>query len=152
MKRFLTLLTALVLTLSVSAQTYSFLTVKTADGREKSLSLDGLKLTFDNGTLQAVNSAESASFSLSSLASMYFAVSATGIQAVTSDAAASTIDAGRLTVDAPAGTPVKVYTVSGQLVGSYTKTTNGAEQLGSTLPHGVYVVRAGNSTSKLLAR
>lgn len=152
MKRFLTLLSALLLTLSVSAQTYSYLTVKTSDGTEKSLSLDGLRLTFSNGSLQAVNTAEAASFSLSDLSSMYFSVNATGIQAVTSDVAASSILGGRLTVDAPAGTVVKVYNVSGQLVGTYVKSASGAETLGGALAHGVYIVRAGSSTSKLLAQ
>lgn len=142
---------ALLLTLSVSAQTYSYLTVKMSNGTEQSLKLDGLKLTFDGSTLTAANSEETANFTLANLATMYFSVNPTGIDAVTTPAAATSFKAGRLIVDAPAGTSVSVYNVAGQLVGKYNKATNGAEQLGSNFEHGVYIVRAGSNTSKLLA-
>lgn len=151
MKRLFFLMVALMLTLSASAQTYSYLTVKMNSGTEQSLKLDGLKLTFDGQDLKAVNSEESASFTLADLAKMYFSVNATGIDAVTTTATASGFKAGRLIVNAPAGTTVSVYNVAGQLVGKYQKSVNGTEQLGSNFGHGVYIVRAGSNTSKLLA-
>lgn len=152
MKRALTLLCVLVMAYAAGAQTYSYLTIRQSDGTEQSLALSGLKLTFSNGSLQATNGTESATFAIAGLSSMYFATEATGLQAVLAPDAAATWQGGTLSVDAPAGSHVEVYTLSGQRVATYRKATNGAEKLGSRLPQGIYVVRVNGKSLKLIAR
>ncbi len=154
MKRTLTLLCALVVAFAAGAQTYSYLTIRQSDGTEQSLALAGLKLTFNDGNLQATNGTESATFALAGLSAMYFATEATGLQAVLAPTPVATWQGGTLSVDAPAGSLVAVYTLSGQRITTYRKTTNGAEQIriGSRLPQGIYVVRVNGNSLKLIAR
>lgn len=153
MKRLLLTL-ALVSGLSagLGAQSFDYLTVRTADGSEHSLPVDGLRLTFENGQLVARTAETTATYPLADLSAMFFASQPTAIASLSGGQAAPLYRDGRLTVSAPAGTVVRLYSADGRLVASYVKGADGSESFSPALPHGVYVVTANGKTSKFLAR
>lgn len=137
---------------AASAQGTDYLTFRTADGAERSLLADGLKITFSDGKLTARNAAESIELPLNDLGLMFFSSTPTGIATAEADKAAAAISNGSLCVEAPAGSRVSLYTPDGRLVGSYVKGNSGAEALCGNLPAGVYIVNINGKTCKLLAR
>lgn len=114
--------------------TYKYLVVKTSDGTQVSLASEGLKLTFADGQLVAVNNSGSKSFELASLSSMLFAEteSTTGIARTTS------VADGR----------VEVYTLSGM----YVRTFDTSSTLKTQLKSGVYVVKQNNKSTKIIVK
>lgn len=142
MKRhFFLLLLSLFAAGSACAQQQDFLTFRTASGAEKSLPAVGLKITFEGGRLIAVNGAEQATFALTELKSMFFASTPTGIAAPGASAGWSvSIAGGRLQTDAPAGTPVRVFSADGR------------EVQPAGLGKGLYIVRIGDKTYKVMAQ
>lgn len=72
MKKLFFVLLAVMACVNATATTYGYLRVKKADGTEKALPTDGLKLTYNNGQMVATRSSESTTFALSTLSSMYF--------------------------------------------------------------------------------
>lgn len=142
MKR-LTLLTALAFaaTLGAAAQSRDYLTFRKADGTEQSLPAVGLKLTFADGQVKAVNGQQSATFALADLRTMFFAQTATGITAAGQTAtAAPVIVGGRLVTNAPAGSRVSVFTADGRRADA------------DNLPRGLYIVRIDGQTHKVMSR
>lgn len=142
MKRlfFLTLLAA-VAVLGATAQTLDYLTIRLSDGTEQSLTAVGTKITFSDGKLLAVNGEESATYDVSEVAKMYFSATPTSIAAlpVAQSISAAIVD-GHLKVTAPAGTSVALYTAEGRRIST-----------SAHLTKGLYVVRIGNETLKLLS-
>lgn len=119
---------------SVKAQTYGYLTFRSTDGTETSLASEGLKITFADGNLVAVNSAN-ASFtaSLSKLSWLQFS------QTEAETTAIGSVEAATAGV---ASEPAAIYTAGGQRLG--TRSTG-------ALPAGVYIVKHRDGrTSKLL--
>lgn len=140
-----TLLAALLLTagLSAQAQTYSYLTIEQNGGDQTSFAADGLKITFSDGNMIVKSGADQTTYALSSLSKMFFAIEATGLtEAATADEAYSAVIAdGHLKVTAPAGTPVSVYATDGRQVSA-----------AGRFDKGIYVVRMGNRSAKVIAR
>lgn len=126
---------------TASAQSYSFLTLRKAVGDEVSLKVDGLKITFANGNLVAANGEQTLSVPLAEMGHMYFSATPTSIA---STSAGSSVDVrivnGTLHASAPAGVEVKVYSTDGRLMPT------------SGLQPGVYVVKVGSQTLKVMAR
>lgn len=126
--------------LTASAQSYSYLTFRQANGSEKSISTSGLKLTFADGNLVATNGTETVTYALSDMAKMYFSTTTTAIsQAETGNVSAAIVN-GTLQVNAPAGTRVSVYAIDGR------------EMPHEGLTSGAYVVKVGNKVLKLMAK
>lgn len=125
-----------------SAQTYNYLTLQQLNGDETSLSLDGLKITFENGNLIATNGSKSATIALADMQKFYFAENETGIKGVekAADAVSAAIVGGCLHVTAPEGAAVSIYSLDGRRVGT------------DNLPAGVYVVNVAGRTLKVLAK
>lgn len=141
MKRItLFLLFALTAVLGTTAQSLDYLTFRTADGTEQSLTAVGLKLTFSDGQLVATGNGETTTFSLTDLSSMFFSQTATSIAGIT-DANATKVDIvnGQLKVTAPAGSRISVHSLDGRQANS------------NNLPKGVYLVRVNNQTLKVLS-
>jgi len=127
---------------SASAQSYNYLTLQQIGGDEQSLSISGLKIIFSNGNLVATNGAQTATIPLEKMQKMYFAATATGISTAADEAAVSvSIEGGKLIVNAPKGSSVQLYGVDGRQLSP-----------NATLNRGVYVVRVGGKSFKLLAR
>jgi len=153
MKRiYLALMLVLTACVGVSAQSLDYLTVRTADGGERSLAVDDLKLTFEDGQLVAHTPETVVTWSLTDLSLMYFAAQPTAIATLAQEQPAPVYRNGVLTVSAPAGTSVRLYAADGRLVATYVKSADGSESFTPALPHGVYIVNAHGGTAKFLAR
>lgn len=140
MKRNIALLLFAAVAGTAMADSYDYLTFRTADGAEQSITAVGTKIVFTDGNLVATNGSTTITKSLSDMSAMYFAATASGIADVTTDAVSASIIDGRLSVTAPAGPAVSLYTADGRQLST-----------SSHLDRGVYVVRVGSQTFKLCA-
>lgn len=140
MKRNIAILIFAAVAGTAAADSYDYLTFRTSDGTEQSITAVGTKITFSNGSLVATNGSESVTKTLSDMSAMYFATTASGIADVTTDAVSAAIVDGCLTVNAPAGTAVSLYGTDGRQLSTSAR-----------LERGVYVVRVGSQTFKLYA-
>lgn len=113
---------------------YKYLVVTSADGTQTSLSSSGLKLSFADGKMIAANGTDSKSFTLTELARMQFA-----------ETASTTAIDRSLTADSQR---VEAYTLSGMFAGS----SDSMSSLQSQLRSGVYVVKQNNKSSKIIVR
>ena len=152
MKRVLFSIAVLLACLSAQAQSFDYLTFRAADGTERSMSIDGLRITFADGQLQAVNNSESFSTSLAGLSQMFFTETPTAIKGVAAEAVHLSFDGGLLRVNAPQGRKVCIYGADGRLVSQHVKQADGAEQIPLTLLRGVYIVNVNGVTTKLTVR
>ena len=116
MKRAFLSLVFTCLLLSASATDYKFLTFENTDGSKVSLSATGLTLTFSDGNLVA---SDGTIIPLGNLAKMYF-TETSGITTATSTASGT----------------IKVFTLSGILVDTYTD-----GQIPVSLPKGIYIIK-----------
>ena len=143
MKKFYLLFLLMGFSLCGFAQSYDYLTLRTADGTEKSIGIDGLRITFADGKLLAANGKEETQIALADMACMFFATAPTAIESLTAADAAGLrvqISGGRLLTNAPAGSDIRVYSLDGRLA-----PTQG-------LSSGAYLVRVNGRTFKVVAQ
>ncbi|MBR1594046.1 MAG: hypothetical protein IJ692_00020 [Alloprevotella sp.] len=107
-----------------------YMTFETSDGGSKTISVEGLKITFSDGTMTAQNTDTEYSVPVASLTKMYFASTNTGIAEVG---------------DAPV--MGEVYNLQGIRVGTAAPT--GDIQ---GVPTGVYVIKRGGVTRKVVVK
>ena len=127
-------------TLAASAQNFDYLTFRTNAGTEYSLPVDGLKIVFNGDKLQVSSTAENLNFAFDELGSFFFTTEPTAIQTAAADDVQVSIVNGQLQTNAPAGTPVRVFTLDGR------------EMPTTGLGAGIYVIQVNNRTFKTLAR
>lgn len=139
-KIYLALSLLLASTLVTQARDFDYLTFLDVSGSERSVPVEGLKITFADGKLHASAASENVAFELSQLREMFFSLTPTGISSVGNDEVKVGIVDGQLRVDAPAGSRIAVYAADGRLVE------------GRTLTRGLYIVKVNDKTYKLLAR
>lgn len=137
---------------SAGAQSYDYLTFRAADGTERSMSIDGLRITFVDGRMSATNATESFDTPLSALSLMFFAEAPTAIKGVNLGASQPDYRAGLLSVNAPQGGKISLYTADGRLVSRHVKQADGMEQIPLNLLRGVYIVNVNGETTKLMVR
>lgn len=116
---------------SVMADDYNYLNIVTSESATTSVSITNLKLTFSNGNVIVTNNEGTSTFALADLDYMVFAETAAGI---------SNISAGN-------DSQTKVYTTNGYMVKKFDADT--AVDL-SELPKGVYILKSGNMTRKVV--
>ena len=138
MKKLLLALFCLTLGATVSAQQLDYLTFRMADGSEKSLPVDGLKITFEGTQLHAVAQGEKADFNLSEMGLMFFSATPTGLESVREDRDPVVIVDGRLVVEP--GEDIQVYSMEG------------LEVKADRLSRGVYLVKKNGRTFKVLVK
>lgn len=149
-KTVLTVVGVIVAATTVQADHYDYFIVKTIDGTEQTFTADGLTLTFSDDRLNAVNGAETAAFALTSLSSMRFSTSPSGISETVGAPTTTLRLVGRtLMVSAPAGSRVTVATVGGMLVDRYTM---GNASRTTALRRGIYIVRVNDQSTKINVR
>lgn len=112
---------------------YPYLTLTTADG-EVSVSVTDLTLNVEGGTLVLTNAEGTVSYPLSTLTDMYFSESAV----------ATGISEMQTTADAT----VSVYSVTGQMLGTYANVRSARE----ALHNGVYIIKSDSGTYKMTKR
>lgn len=134
------------------AEDYRYLTIQTTDATESSHALNGLVLTFDAGNLIAALDGSRTTYALSTLDKMYLTSAPTAIRSAETSRTAVSLDRGTLTIKAPTGTQARVFDSQGRMVMSTRIGADGiAMSLGSLTP-GIYIVKAGNQTSKILVK
>ena len=128
---------------SLSAQNYDYLVFQNNDNTAKSISVDGLKITFENGNAVATVNGKSETFALDNLKKLYFSEKEiTGIKQIVSadDQIRVNVENGKLQIVAPEGSKVAVYSIDGRRVN------------GEYLPQGTYVVRVNDQSFKILVK
>lgn len=128
--------------LQAEAQSYGFITIKSASGAEKSYPAVGTKITFSAGTM-AVATAEgtAATLPLAELATMRFGQTATAISSVNASLKPTVKGGrGRIEVEGSEGLAVAVYSADGRRVGL------------EGLAPGMYVVSVGGRNFKTLVK
>lgn len=136
MKKLLSLAVAAVLALGAQAEDVKYMTFKTADGVTHSLALaDGIKITFNDGKIQATAGEDIFSADIADMISMWFEVVPTAIENILND-------------DLAEGTTVRVYGMDGRIV----KTYQHAAGVQTELPAGTYVISAGKKIAKVLVK
>lgn len=141
-----------VCTLHASANDYKYLTLQNLNGEENSLSLNGLTLTFADGNLQAKQNGAVRTYALAALSKMYLSNSATGISSVEAKRTAVSLSGSTLKIQAPQGTQARVFDAQGRVVLSTTIGKDGAPASVSLLLPGIYTVKAGSETLKILVK
>ncbi len=107
------------------ADEYPYLALQTSDGEVKTMSVQGLTLSYADGTLTAANTQETALFTTATLARMYFTDTATGLISLAA---------------AQSNVAVEVFTADGRSAGRFPSVQAATQRL----PKGVYVVKADN--------
>ena len=126
MKKIALTLLILVVTMTVQAEDYAYLTFETTDGAKASVAVEGLTLSISETTLTVGTQ----SFTLTNLSKMYFSTtdeSTTGISEV---------------MKADLNEATEIYDLSGKKIVN-SKSSN------SKLPRGVYVIKTKQGTFKL---
>jgi hypothetical protein len=129
MNKLFAIISLLVGTTAAQAYDYPYLVVQSADGTTKSIAVESLVLTFQDGQLVATNGDGTQSFTLTDLSKMYFTSSTTAISQVAEQ------EEG----------PVEVYALSGMFVGRY-DTLSAAR---ANLKQGVYLMKTKGTTKKV---
>lgn len=136
----------------VFATNYKYLNIQKQDGDESSFSLSGLKLSFSGGVLTASQNGAKTTYEVADLAKMYFSETQTAIQSVEKSHTAVSLQGSSLLIKAPAGTLSRVFDASGKLVMSTTISSDGTPSSVELLQPGIYLVKAGNQTLKILVK
>ena len=153
MKRLKTLILAAVIMAGMAqAQTFTYLNLTKSDNSMVSLAADGLKLTFSDGNIVAKNGSTTQAVALADVVKMKFSDDTNGVSDLTAAAVKATGCVGDISVNAPAGVRVMVYNLLGSKIYDREKAADGEALLGLTLQQGVYVVRIGTITNKVLVR
>lgn len=152
MQRIFTLAAFLLLTMGAKAQTYSYLTFQHTDGTQKSLTANGLKITFSGNTLTATSMEGTTTLALTDLSKMFFTSEVSGVLNPTDGQTLVTIGERSVSVSAPVGTTIRVYTTDGRLLTTFRKRWNGTEEICAGLERGLYLVSVGSVTSKVYIR
>lgn len=134
MKRILLIIAVLLATLSVQARVYPYLSFQKSDGTVRSVGVESLQMTFENGMLHVTTGPETLDIEVKDLSRMFFSeTSVTGMEKL-----ASSVDNG----------PVEVYTVSGLHVGRYAD----MQHFRLSSAKGVYVVKENGTTVKTVVK
>ena len=150
--RILSLITTLFVATTLSAQRLDYLTLRLTNGEEHSLNIAaGATLTFSANTFVGQASGQQLQLPLADLATLFFAAEPTGIEDLSAATVSARLSSNALIVTAPAGNAVSVYTLDGRLVTTLQKGVSGSERFSLPLSSGVYIVRIGQKTFKLLA-
>lgn len=142
-KAFLTLFLAAGATALWADSDYGYLVFALQDGTTSSLPTENIIITFPDGKFVATDGKDTFTAPLSDMSRMYFSSTPAGIAAVSTDGdgvSAKIVD-GKLRVNAPQGTCVRLYRADGAAVSA-----------DAPLEAGVYVAKVGSRTFKVLAK
>ncbi len=151
MKNLLLLATVLLCSIGINAEEYDYFTFTKADGSEITLPAIGLKITFNNGMITAVNGQETQTVSLASVNSMYFS-NVAGIREFLSSDNAVHVNNHQLFVTSKKGTDITVTNMMGMVVCRCVSTSDGEQAVGGWLPEGVYIVKTGEQAIKVMVK
>ncbi|MEG1860422.1 MAG: T9SS type A sorting domain-containing protein [Bacteroidaceae bacterium] len=153
---FLSMMLVASFAVTATAQEYNFMTFKqgaSLSGYETSLPIEKLKITFAGGNLLATSTAGTKTFPLNTLSQMFFTSTPTSIEleGVNSNPLIGIVGS-TLTINAPAGSLARVYDASGKQLISTTTCVNGASMNLSSLAKGLYFLKVGQRTFKIMKK
>lgn len=133
MKRHLLLIAVMLMAfVTVQADDFGYLTVQKTDGSEQSFTALGLTLAFEGTSMIATQNGQTATLSLADLKKMYFSSTPAGVEEL------AVADAQE----------VRVFTLSGVDCGAYQSLSDAQR----SLKKGIYVVKKGENTVKIVVR
>jgi len=155
-----TTLLLLAATLTAGADTYNYMVFEASDGTQLSMTADGLKLVYNDGTLTAISGNVSRTFAVSDLNRMFFSdtmqgTDATAIQEIkvaTPGQAATTPGQGATTPDDSSsgslGSLASLASLASQGYEVYDLSGRRVATSGTQLKPGLYIFKKGNTTTK----
>lgn len=134
-KKLLTIVSALAIAATATADDYEYLTIRKTDGSVVSLKSANLMMSFENGKFTAISASVNTSISLTDLASMYFSSTdeATGIEDIPVADAKGKLEA---------------FSTQGISYGTF----DNIEALKKALPEGIYIIKSNGKTYKTAVR
>lgn len=124
---------ALLLTVSASAEEYSYMSFQTTNGDIVSFGVESLTMSFSDGKLLLQNVDGSKEFAVADLSRMFFSSSATAISNIETNNASG---------------KKRVYTLSGIFIGEF----NSLLEVKDAVKSGMYLVKDNNNTTKIAVR
>lgn len=135
------------------AQTYTAFTVKTQEGTWISYALDNLKVTFSASTMTVKNDDVEESYSVSDVYSLLFTDDVAGIQGATDmGTSVVSLQGSEIRLNVKAGTQARVYDANGTLVATARIGQEGVPVYIGSLAPGIYILRAGKESCKVLVK
>lgn len=142
---------ALAASLGAAAADFGYMAFRQSDGTVATLPAMGLRMTFADGRLVAVNGSETLQLDAATLAAMYFSDSATtGIEAVGKAGSTVAVDGGDIVVSAAQGAAVSVYGVGGIRVAASQNADGGTLRI--PVAKGAYIVNVNGTRTKILVK
>ncbi|MCD8203178.1 MAG: T9SS type A sorting domain-containing protein [Prevotella sp.] len=151
MKNLILLATVLLCNVNLFAEEYDYFTFTRADGSEVTLPAIGLKITFNNGMITAINGQETQTVSLANINSMYFS-NVAGIRKILSSDNAINVSNHQLFVTSKKGADITVTNMLGMVVCRCVSTSDNEQAVGGWLPEGVYIVKIDDQTLKVMVK
>ena len=134
MKKFLTIMAALLVALSMQAYDYPYLSFQTSEGTVQSVAVNELIITFSNGQLVLTNTDGSQTISLSDLSYMFFSKEAN--------------TAGVTRIGDATNQTVEVFTVNGLALGRF----ESIQKAKTELKPGFYLMKSNGKTQQVVIR
>ncbi len=134
MKKFLTIMAALLVALGMQAYDYPYLSFQTSEGTVQSVSVNELIITFSNGQLVLTNTDGNQTISLSDLSYMFFSKEAN--------------TAGVTRIGDATNQTVEVFTVNGLALGRF----ESIQKAKAELKPGLYLMKSNGKTQKVVVR
>lgn len=145
----------LLATAAATRADYVSLTVKETAGTWTSFGLNGLKVTFSADNITVSNPEMVQTFPVSDVWSLQLTDLPTGVNGAADGRQSSLVVStgrGRISVSAAPGAVVRVYSATGQQCATLRIDSSGTPASVGNLAPGVYILRAGNGTRKLVIR
>ena len=152
-----TTLLLLAATLTAGADTYNYMVFEASDGTQLSMTADGLKLVYNDGTLTAISGNVSRTFAVSDLNRMFFSdtmqgTDATAIQeikvATPGQAATNPGQSATTPDDSSSGSLGSLASLASQGYEVYDLSGRRVATSGTQLKPGLYIFKKGNTTTK----
>lgn len=137
---------------TASADGYTWLNLRLADGTEQSLTAEGLKIVYSGGNLVATTSdGQTSTVALSDLSAMYFSnsQSSTGISAATTAQSGVSVKNGYVYITAGDDAEVSIVNTAGMVISKQTIASGTTQTVSDKLPAGVYIIKVNNTTTKI---
>ena len=152
-----TTLLLLAATLTAGADTYNYMVFEASDGTQLSMTADGLKLVYNDGTLTAISGNVSRTFAVSDLNRMFFSdtmqgTDATALQeikvATPGQAATNPGQSATTPDDSSSGSLGSLASLASQGYEVYDLSGRRVATSGTQLKPGLYIFKKGNTTTK----
>ena len=152
-----TTLLLLAATLTAGADTYNYMVFEASDGTQLSMTADGLKLVYSDGTLTAISGDVSRTFAVSDLNRMFFSdtmqgTDATAIQeikvATPGQGATNPGQSATTPDDSSSGSLGSLASLASQGYEVYDLSGRRVATSGTQLKPGLYIFKKGNTTTK----